>query len=229
VAWLVEKLFVIDETKRQSALELYELINETNREEFDRLARLAALICDAPISLVSLLDNDRQWFKGNHGLVASETPRAWAFCQHAIESNHTMVVEDALTDERFKENPLVTDDPNIRFYAGAPLLLQGQPLGTLCIIDQKPRQLTAQQLEALEVLRDSVVRLIEVTRALQIQAKLEEFIHLCAWCRDKVKMDEGDGVEWVALSQYVSGSDNVSHSICPECERNLMAEPSWSD
>lgn len=220
---------VIDENKRQSALELYELINETNREEFDRLARLAALICEAPISLVSLLDHDRQWFKGNHGLAASETPREWAFCQHAIQTETTMVVEDTLIDDRFRENPLVTAEPNIRFYAGAPLFLQGQPLGTLCVIDQKPRQLSAQQLEALEILRDSVVRLIEVTRALQIQEKLEEYIHLCAWCRDKIKLEDGEQSSWVSLSQYVSDGDNVSHTICPECESKVMAEPPRND
>ncbi|MDA1302620.1 MAG: GAF domain-containing protein [Proteobacteria bacterium] len=109
------------ERERLRVLELYEVMDSASEEVFDNLTRLAATICEAPISLISLVDDRRQWFKSRVGLDATETPRDQAFCAHAIEDDSLMVVEDATLDRRFADNPLVRGDPNIRFYAGMPL------------------------------------------------------------------------------------------------------------
>lgn len=128
------------ETLRLEALQRLSLLDSLPEERFDRLTRLASRALGADISLVSLIDEDRQWFKSNQGLSVSETPRDQAFCAHAIQSNGVMVVPDATQDPRFANNPLVTGDPNIAFYAGAPLITKdGHALGTLCVIDDKPR------------------------------------------------------------------------------------------
>jgi diguanylate cyclase (GGDEF)-like protein len=139
-----------DEERRMAALRATELLFTPAEERFDRITRLAARHLDTPIALVSLIADHCQWFKSAHGLAAPETSREISFCGHAIHSDDTFVVANALDDPRFADNPLVTGDPKIRFYAGHPLhTADGSRAGTLCIIDQRPRQLTAVQLQAL--------------------------------------------------------------------------------
>ena len=135
------------EALRLSELKRYEILDTGPEENFDRLVKLASFICATPISLMSLLDESRQWFKAKVGFEADESPRSIAFCAHAIESgDDIMVVEDAAQDTRFADNPLVTGEPHIRFYAGAPMRNQaGARLGTICVIDSNPRGLTAEQ------------------------------------------------------------------------------------
>ena len=152
----------ISEEDRLYTLRFYDLLDTATEESFDKLVKLAALVCDMPISLVSLVDDQRQWFKARVGLESQETPREYAFCQHTIVQDEIMVVQDATEDHRFADNPLVTGAPDIRFYAGAPLkVANGHNIGTLCVIDCKPNTLTSHQLEALETIRDAVVSLIE--------------------------------------------------------------------
>lgn len=148
-----------DEPFRLSALEELALLDTPPEERFDRLTRLAARTLNVPIALVSLIDTDRQWFKSRRGLDARETGRDISFCGHAVLREETLVIENALNDERFFDNPLVTGDPHIRFYAGAPLHdPQGQRVGTLCIIDRKPRSFSEEDKTILRDLADLVER-----------------------------------------------------------------------
>jgi two-component system, sensor histidine kinase and response regulator len=155
-----------NETARLEALQRYAILDTFPEQEFDDLSRLAALICGTPIALVSLVDADRQWFKSKVGIDDAETPREVAFCGHAILQREVMVVPDALADARFQGNPLVTDRPNVRFYAGAPLITQeGHALGTLCVLDRVPREITSGQKQALTALSRLVVAQIELRRS----------------------------------------------------------------
>jgi excisionase family DNA binding protein len=138
------------ERSRLAAVAASGLVDTGNEARFDRLVRLASMVTGSPIALISLLTSTRQWFKARVGLPVQETPRDWAFCSHAIMQNELFVVEDALSDDRFRDNPLVLQDPHIRFYAGVPLRdKSGQPLGTLCVIDREPRRLRAAEVQGL--------------------------------------------------------------------------------
>ncbi len=206
------------EAARLRTLELYRILDTGSEQAFDDLARLAANICDVPIALISLVDDKRQWFKANIGLDARETPREVAFCAHAIEEDDIFVVEDASKDRRFSDNPLVTTAPNIRFYAGAPLVVaDGQALGTLCVIDRKPRQLSPHQLEALRILRKAVVTQLDLRRALEDFRQIEKLLPMCAWCR----CVRGPDGSWQALHDYVMHSQPVTHGMCPSCAKAM--------
>ena len=151
------------ERQRLEELKKYAILDSEPEEAFDRVTRVAKKIFDVPIALVSLIDENRQWFKSNQGLDVCETARDISFCTHAIKKNEPFVVPNALEDPLFKDNPLVTSAPNIRFYAGIPLTSpQGYNLGTLCIIDTKPRFLTSDQIDILRDLSRVVVDAFEL-------------------------------------------------------------------
>ena len=156
----------LTEQLRLKALRAYDILDTDAEVEFDKLTRLAAQICGTSIALISFVDEDRQWFKSAHGLDTPETPREQAFCAHAIlEHDAIFSVPDARADARFKDNPLVTGAPHIRFYAGYPLVPEeGEALGTLCVLDREPRMLDARQQEALKVLAQSVVTLLQTRK-----------------------------------------------------------------
>ena len=147
----------LNEVERIIDLRALQILDTPAEERFDRITRIAQRLFDVPIALVSLVDEDRQWFKSRVGLDASETSRELSFCAHAILGDDTLQVPDATADERFRDNPLVTEDPSIRFYAGAPIdSPNGNKLGTLCVIDSKPRQLSPEDLATLRDLADMV-------------------------------------------------------------------------
>lgn len=147
----------LNETARLLATRATGLFDTPAHTHYDRIVRVAALLTEMPIALVSLLDEQRQWFKSRIGMSMTETPRSWAFCNYTILENKIMVVEDATRDARFAHNPLVTGQEAIRFYAGVPLVDENAcPLGTLCVLDRVPRQLTHDQMWALTELANMV-------------------------------------------------------------------------
>jgi len=162
------------EKRRLAVLHHYEILDTPPEEHFDAITTLAAQVCEAPIALVSLVDSNRQWFKSKVGVTFCETSRDLAFCAHAIMEKGLFIVEDAASDRRFASNPLVTSDPQIRFYAGAPLIAPNDLiLGTLCVIDRVPRTLTREQVEALRALSRLVMALLEFRReAIQLKRTL---------------------------------------------------------
>lgn len=179
-----------DEEARLKELESLDIMDSLPEEDYDYLVQIAAEISETPIALVSLLDDKRQWFKSIIGLDASETPKEYAFCAHAInQPDELFIVEDARKDERFHDNPLVVGGPEVTFYAGMPLVTDsGLPLGTLCVIDNKPKEkpLTDGQKNALKSLARQVTNLlnlrkkqVELERALKelniVNTNLEEF------------------------------------------------------
>jgi hypothetical protein len=212
-----------DEAERLAALREYRVLDTAAEAAYDDAVWLAAHICQTPISLVSLVDERRQWFKARVGLDATETPREVSFCGHAILSPEPFVVEDATADPRFFDNPLVTGAPHVRFYAGVPLTTAaGHGLGTLCVIDRTPRRLTAGQLDALAALARQVVRLLECRRtadrlaaALERVKVLSGLLPVCAWCK-AVRDDDG---YWQRVEDYLRAHTGreMTHGMCPAC------------
>ncbi len=147
----------------------YSILDTLPESDYDNITKIAAEICGTPISLISLIDDKRQWFKSHHGLDATETPKEYAFCGHAINTpNDVFIVQDARKDERFHDNPLVTGDPHVIFYVGVPLVSEaGLPLGTLCVIDHKPNLLSQSQISSLSALSNQVINLLELRKSKQ--------------------------------------------------------------
>ena len=170
-----------DESARLDVLRQYGILDTPPEQPFDDLAALAARLCDTPMALITFVSSDRQWFKARIGISVDGTPREFSFCAHAILQSDVFVVPDATVDERFAANPLVTGPPNARFYAGAPLAtLDGHALGTICVIDRVPRELSDAQRDGLRALARQVVNQLDFRRTKThdvAHRRAEELLH----------------------------------------------------
>jgi anti-sigma regulatory factor (Ser/Thr protein kinase) len=204
------------EAERLATLRRYRILDTEPERAFDDLTLLASQICGTPIALISLVDADRQWFKSRVGLSVTETSRSIAFCAHAIKQRELFIVPDASNHITFRDHPLVTGDPRIRFYAGAPLMTpEGQALGTLCVVDRVPRTLTPGQTEALEALRR------------QAQAQLELRRNLIELSQALAERDRAEDAQTRLLGELRAALDHVTSlsglvPYCSTCEFNMV-------
>ena len=215
----------LNEAERLQVLSSYWIMDSEPERTYVDIARVAAVICGSPMSAVTLIDADRQWIKASYGVDATGTNNARddTICAHCILGNEPMVVEDTQKDDRFRQNPFVVDAPHVRFYAGAPLLAPGgQALGTLCVFDDEPHALSAEQVQGLQSLARLVVEHFEqrkvtkaLAQALERSKSLGELIPVCAYCR-RIRDDQD---YWASLEEYLKThtDTDVSHGICPNC------------
>ena len=210
------------ETDRLAALRRYRILDTEPEQRFDDLALLASHICGTPMALITLVDEHRQWFKARVGVSVAETSRAISFCTHAIQERDLFVVCDATTDERFRDNPQVTGDSHIRFYAGAPLVTpDGHALGTLCVVDRTPRTLSPEQVQALDALRR------------QVESQLELRLNLYALEQALEERDRIEGHQRALIADLRAAHDNVRRlsalmPLCSTCQFTITipADPS---
>jgi serine phosphatase RsbU (regulator of sigma subunit) len=200
-----------NETERLAALRSYEILDSPPEAAFDDITRLVAHICQVPIAVINLIDEDRQFFKSEIGLGVRETPLDVSICAHALLQKGLFVVSDTLLDERFRGNPLVTGDPHLRFYAGALLESeQGQPLGTLCVLDYKTRELSPEQTSALQTLARHVMHLLELRRRYRHEKRIAETLQRAMLLRPTEGQFPGLSVEPIyeaAWSEAEVGGD----------------------
>jgi anti-sigma regulatory factor (Ser/Thr protein kinase) len=205
-----------DEQARLAALRRYRILDTEPEQRFDDLTMLASHICDTPMSLITLIDSDRQWFKSRVGLDVPETSRSVAFCTHAIQDPEFMQVRDATHDARFRDNPFVAGEPNIRFYAGAPLITpDGFALGTLCVIDVRPRSLSEAQLRALDALRR------QAQSQLELRQNLNELAEALA-DRDAAEAAQARLVDELRGSLEKVEKLTALMPFCSTCEMDLV-------
>ena len=211
----------IGERERLVALGRYRILDTEPERRFDDLVLLASQICGTPMALITLVDDSRQWFKSRLGIGVNETPRSISFCSRAIEQPDLFVIPDTLEDRRFCDNPLVRGEPHVRFYAGAPLITpEGHALGTLCVADRVPRDLTSDQVEALLALKRQVETQLELRRNLiELEAALGE-------------RDAAEEAKSRLIDHLRSALENVNRlaslvPYCSNCHLNMVipAEP----
>jgi GAF domain-containing protein len=217
-----------NESARLKALRQYQVLDTAPEQIFDDVTKLAAFICGAPIAIMSLIDEERQWFKSRVGTPVAETPREHALCAHTILQKEIMEVEDTRNDRRFADNPLVLNAPYIRFYAGAPLLTpDGHALGSLCVIDRHPRTLSTEQRDCLARLARQVMTNLEFRRVSADLAEaaaniktLSGLLPICSSCK-QIRNDDG---YWQQVEIYVQEHSHAkfTHGICPDCAEKIF-------
>ncbi len=204
----------MNELDRLQNLFDYQILDTPPEKELDDLARIASLACNTPISLITFIDSERQWFKAKNGLTINETNRKDSFCQHALNTpEEILIVGDSFKDDRFKDSALVKGDPNIRFYAGAPLVTpEGHVLGTLCVIDNKPRKITKQQIEILRILSAKAINYLNTRKLLLEQKKnietnidnIKKLTDLAPCVIYQFRMTEQGEMDWEFVSKGIS-------------------------
>jgi GAF domain-containing protein len=212
-----------DEERRLAALHEYRVLDTGSEMVFDTFTTLAAMICEVPMAMISLVDETRQWFKSKVGIRRRHTPRDISFCARTILQTNPLIVPDATKDPRFAGSPLVTKAPHIRFYAGFPLInSEGYALGTLCAVDRRPRRLSGGQSKAMALLARQVMAQLEARRvsahlaeALRHVKTLRGLLPICAWCK-RIRDDHG---YWTQVDAYIRAHTHAdfTHGICPEC------------
>jgi len=218
------------ENIRLEALRSYQILDSAAEESFDDITHLASQICDTPIALISLVDTHRQWFKSRVGLDVCETDRELSFCAHNLTGNELLIVPDASEDDRFRSNALVTGDPYIRFYAGAPIINRdGHSLGSVCVIDQKSREITDQQKEILKRLANQTMVLLEARKTSMKLAEtiatletVKNFMTICSTCK-KIKIKKG---QWASFEEFLMDHKDfdLSHGLCESCYDTQFSE-----
>lgn len=219
-----------NERERLEALRRYDILDTAPEMVFDDLTLLATQICRVPIATFTLVDADRQWFKSMIGLVDRQTERESAFCAHTILGEKILEVADATRDERFADNRFVLGDPNIRFYAGAPVRSSdGYTLGSLCVIDRTPREgMEPAQRAALEALARQAGMLLELRRTTRELAAimrdvraLSDILPICGFCR---RFRDDDDRWLTAEEKLTAGGARLSHGLCPDCLKKQYPE-----
>ncbi|WP_158976082.1 ATP-binding protein [Cellulophaga sp. L1A9] len=193
-----------EEEKRLAELQSYNILDSLPEEDYDNLSKIASEICGTPISMISLVDEKRQWFKSSYGIDVKETEREISFCGHMInDSNDIFIVPDARKDARFFDNPMVTGDTNVVFYAGVPLMTSNNlPIGSLCVIDNKPKKLNKSQIDSLKALSNQVMKLIELRKNEQLLQQ--------ALSNQKEKNTELERFAYIAAHDLKSPLNNIS-------------------
>jgi PAS domain S-box-containing protein len=217
-----------DEKARLEVLHSYEVLDTPPEPSFDDITRLAALICGTPIALISLVDERRAWFKSRLGIEPQEMPRALSFCSQAIVRSELLVVPDTLADARFATHPMATGSEHLRFYAGAPLVTpEGFSLGTVCVIDRTPHQLTSQQLQALEALARQVIGQLELRRMNLLQTRLIEELKESTERFAVIQRATQDIVwDWDLVHQKVSWNERI-RDVLGYSLRDVPQDSSW--
>lgn len=219
-----------NEQKRLEALHLYEALDTEPEAAFDDIALIAAETIGVPTALVSLIDERRQWFKAKIGFAADEVPREETFCTYTILGSDAVVIEDATRDPRFTANPHVLCEGGVRFYVGVPIVNgEGHALGSLCVVDQRPRTITKNQVAVLTALARTAMRLFEERRmAKQLAEALTEvktiqgLLPMCCSCKS-IRNDQG---YWAKVEEYLTEQTDaqLSHGVCPGCMQQLYPE-----
>ena len=219
-----------NEQERVELLRKLDILDSLAESSYDFIVGVASRLFDSPVAFISFLDENRQWFKATVGLEVKETPREVAFCNYTILNENILVVEDMQQDDRFKNNPFVKDDPSFRFYAGFPITLGDDlRIGTVCVLDNKPRTFSENDKMLLKELAEHVTDLIKIRKISdELREKnrevqeLQKLIPICSWC-GKIKDDQN---YWQSVESYISQQQHskITHSICDDCSKNLTED-----
>lgn len=214
-----------NEAERLAALRRYAILDTAPERAYDDIVKLASYVCQASIATITLVDEQRQWFKARTGVTHTENPREQSFCAHTILQQETLIIEDATRDVRFADNPLVTAENGLRFYAGAPLMTaDGFALGSLCVMDTHPHALAPEQRTALEALARMVVNILELRRtSAELSAQLVNvkilggLLPICGHCKN-IRNDRG---YWEKIEFFVKNNSEATftHGMCPDCTK----------